>query len=214
MQLPKVIFLDAVGTLFGVKGSVGEVYAEIAYKYGVQVSPEVLNQAFIRNFKASSPPVFPDAELADIPQCEFDWWKSLAIQTFQEAGVIQQFFDFGVFFGELYDHFATSQPWVIYPDVLPALQHWRNLGIQLGVVSNFDSRLYSVLQSLGLVEFFDSITISTQVGTAKPDPEIFTIGLHKHDCTASVAWHIGDSITEDYKGAKAAGLRGIWINRS
>ncbi len=28
--LPKVIFLDAMGTLFGIKGSVGEIYRAIA----------------------------------------------------------------------------------------------------------------------------------------------------------------------------------------
>ena len=32
---PKIIFFDAVGTLFGIKGSVGEVYKAIAKKYGL-----------------------------------------------------------------------------------------------------------------------------------------------------------------------------------
>ena len=46
MQQPKVIFLDAVGTLFGIKGSVGEVYGQIAQKFGVEVSLEELDRAF------------------------------------------------------------------------------------------------------------------------------------------------------------------------
>jgi putative hydrolase of the HAD superfamily len=87
------------------------------------------------------------------------------------------------------------------------------LGVDLGVLSNFDSRLYSVLQSLGLRDYFKSITISTQVRTAKPDPEIFNIALQSHNCSPEEAWHIGDSITDDYHGARKAGLRGIWINR-
>jgi putative hydrolase of the HAD superfamily len=70
-----------------------------------------------------------------------------------------------------------------------------------------------VLQSLGLREYFKSITISTQARAAKPDPQIFAIALKKHDCPPEAAWHIGDSIIEDYHGAKAAGLRGIWIDR-
>jgi len=45
--MPKVIFLDAVGTLFNVRSSVGEAYNKIASRFGVQVSPEVLNRAFI-----------------------------------------------------------------------------------------------------------------------------------------------------------------------
>lgn len=40
MKKPKVIFLDAVGTLFGVKGSVGTVYSQIAQDFGVEVSPK------------------------------------------------------------------------------------------------------------------------------------------------------------------------------
>ncbi|AFY31058.1 HAD family hydrolase [Calothrix sp. PCC 7507] len=213
MERPKVIFLDAVGTLIGVKGSVGEVYRQIAQEFGVEVSADILNTKFIQSFKAAPPPIFPDADNQDIPQHEFDWWQKIAFNTFESAGVIKQFSDFSAFFSELYIHFGTAQAWFVYPDVLSALVNWRRLGIELGVVSNFDSRIYSVLQSLGLRDFFTSITISTQVGVAKPNPQIFTVALEKHDCQPEAAWHIGDSVTEDYNGAKAAGLRGIWINR-
>ena len=82
-----------------------------------------------------------------------------------------------------------------------------------GIISNFDSRIYSVLQLLDLREFFGSITISTEARAAKPDPKIFAIALDKHNCSPSSAWHVGDSIIHDYKGAKAAQMRGIWINR-
>lgn len=117
------------------------------------------------------------------------------------------------FFTELYQHFATADPWFIYPDVLPTLKRWHQLGIELGVLSNFDSRLYSVLQALDLAQFFTSVTISTEVGAAKPDPQIFAVGLNKHNCPAQLAWHIGDSLKEDYQGAKAAGLRAVWLKR-
>jgi putative hydrolase of the HAD superfamily len=214
MQRPKVIFLDAVGTLFGVRGSVGEVYSQIAREFGVEVSAETLNNIFNQSFKASPPPIFPDAEPQDIPQREFEWWRDIAIQTFEGAGIIQQFSDFSAFFSELYIHFGTSEPWFVYPDVVSALQNWQRLGIELGIVSNFDSRIYSVLQDLGLRDFFSSITISTQVGAAKPDSKIFIAALEKHNCLPEAAWHVGDSITEDYHGAKAAGLRGVWIDRT
>ena len=82
MEQPKVIFLDAVGTLFDVKGSVGEVYSQIAQEFGVTVSAETLNTAFIQSFKAAPPPIFPDAELQDIPQREFDWWLSRCLTSF------------------------------------------------------------------------------------------------------------------------------------
>ncbi|MBO3462047.1 HAD family hydrolase [Aetokthonos hydrillicola Thurmond2011] len=213
MERPKVIFLDAVGTLFGVKGSVGAVYSQIAEEFGVEISAETLNKTFIQSFQAASPPIFLYVEPQDIPQLEFEWWLGVVVQTFEQAGVIKKFSDFSTFFSEVYIHFGTAEPWFVYPDVVPALKNWRRMGIELGVLSNFDSRIYSVLQALGLREFFESITISTQSGAAKPDPKIFSMALEKHNCSPEKAWHIGDSIVEDYQGAKAAGLRGIWLNR-
>ena len=213
MQRPKVIFLDAVGTLFGVKGTVGGVYCEIAQRFGVEVSADALNQAFLQIFPAAPPPIFPGTELEKIPECEFEWWQLIALRTFQQVGVLHQFSDFSAFFAELYTHFATAEPWFVYPDVRSPLEHWRHLGIELGVLSNFDSRLYLVLQALDLAQFFTSVTISTEVGAAKPAPQIFAAALNKHDCPAKAAWHIGDSFKEDYQGAKAAGLRAIWLKR-
>ncbi|MBV9388597.1 MAG: HAD family hydrolase [Chroococcidiopsidaceae cyanobacterium CP_BM_ER_R8_30] len=209
----KVIFLDAVGTLFGVKGSVGEVYSELAQRFGVKASADLLNQAFVQSFKAAPPPVFPGTKPQEIPEREFAWWQDIALHTFQQVGVLDQFADFSAFFAELYTHFGTAKPWFIYPDVRPALEKWRRLGIELGVLSNFDSRLYSVLQALELTEFFTSVTISTEVGAAKPDPRIFAAGLQKHNCLAEAAWHVGDSWKEDYQGAKAAGLFAVWLKR-
>lgn len=214
MQRPKVIFFDAVGTLFGVKGSVGKVYSDMAKSFGVEVSTEALDQAFVQSFQAAPPPIFPAIEPQKIPESEFEWWQVVTLGTFNQVGVVEQFADFSAFFTALYIHFATDEPWFVYPDVRPVLERWQQLGIELGVLSNFDSRLYSVLAALELRQFFTSITISTEVGAAKPEPQIFAVGLEKHNCPAKSAWHIGDSLKEDYQGAKAAGLRAILLKRS
>lgn len=213
MKQPKVIFLDAVGTLFGVRGSVGEAYSAIASKFGVSASPTALNDAFFQAFSTAEPLVFPQTDPEEIPQCEFEWWRLIALRTFQNVGVLNQFEDFTDFFDQLYNYFATAQPWFIYPDVLPTLSAWQKAGIQLGIVSNFDSRINLVLKALKLDDFFKSVTISTQVGAAKPQPQIFAAALDKHDCNPQDAWHIGDSFKEDYEGAKAAGLRAILLDR-
>lgn len=214
MKRPKVIFLDAVGTIIGIKGSVGDVYSQIAREFGVEVPAESLNQAFYESFKEAPPPIFPNAAPQDIPEREFQWWLNVASSTFSKAKALTLFSDFAAFFSELYIHFGTRDPWFVYPDVLSNLEKWQKMGVELGILSNFDSRLYSVLQDLGLREFFSSITISTQVGAAKPDLKIFLTALAKHKCHPEDAWHVGDSIKEDYEGAKAVGMRGIWINRS
>lgn len=61
------------------------------------VPAETLNTAFIKSFKAAPPPIFPDAELQDIPQREFDWWRIIALNTFESAGVLKEFSDFSAF---------------------------------------------------------------------------------------------------------------------
>jgi putative hydrolase of the HAD superfamily len=213
MQQPKVIFLDAVGTLFGVRGNVGKVYGEIAHQFGVEVSAKQLDRAFYEAFQAAGTPAFVGADLKVVAEKEFDWWRAIAVATFQQVGAIEQFTDFSAFFAALYAHFATATPWFLYDDVLPALERWQQQGVQLGILSNFDSRLYAVLDALKLSPFFSSVTISTRTGAAKPDPQIFQVALQKHLCLPEFAWHIGDRLDEDYQAACTVGMRGIWLNR-
>ena len=106
--MTKVIFLDAAGTLFDVRGSVGEVYGKFASSWGITVSNEDLNTAFFQSFASASPMAFPGIEAAKIPQLEFEWWQAVAAKAFQIAGVFNQFSDFPKFFVELYAHFATA----------------------------------------------------------------------------------------------------------
>ncbi|MDY7022381.1 MAG: HAD family hydrolase [Cyanobacteriota bacterium] len=214
MKKTKVIFLDAVGTLFGVRDSVGAVYTKLAAQVGVQADPDAVNTAFFQAFAASPAMAFPDAHRDQIPQLEFEWWLQIAVQTFKTVGVLEEFTDFSSFFQQLYHYFTTAQPWFVYPDVKPTLQQWYDRGFQLGVLSNFDSRLYPVLDALDLAKFFTSVTISTEVGAAKPDPKIFTLALQKYQCSPQEVCHIGDSLKADYQGAKSAGIPAILINRN
>jgi putative hydrolase of the HAD superfamily len=214
LPLPQVICLDAVGTLFGVRQSVGDIYSQVANKYGVNCHPELLNQHFYTAFKAATPCIFPGTPAAEIPHQEYQWWRAINRQTFTAAGTIDQFSDFDVFFEDLYQYFTTAAAWEIYPDVIPALQDWLQAGVDLAVVSNFDSRLHSVLQALALDRYFSTVTISTEVSAAKPQSAIFIAALAKYPCAARSAWHIGDSHSEDYLGAASAGLTPIWLNRS
>ncbi len=210
---PEVIFLDAVGTLFGVQGGVGQIYSRFAREAGVSVTAKAIDKAFIESFRSAPRMAFPGIDRAEIPEYEYQWWRAIAVKTFTNAGAIAQFSNFETFFRPLYDYFAQVEAWFVYDDVPKNLTHWKSMGIKLGAISNFDSRLYAVLEALQLSHFLDSITISTEAGAAKPDMAIFRCGLSKHDCSAARAWHIGDSYEEDYQGAEAAGMHGIWLHR-
>ncbi|MGF1491609.1 MAG: HAD-IA family hydrolase, partial [Microcoleaceae cyanobacterium] len=173
-----------------------------------------LNHAFFQSFSSSAHMAFPGAHSDLIPLLEVNWWHDVALKTFQTADVLDEFTDFSEFFQELYTHFATANPWFIYPDVRPTLDQWRGLGIQMGVISNFDSRLYAVLEALDLAQFFTSVTVSTEVGSAKPDRKFFETALKKHQCAPQNALHIGDSLKADYQGATSVGIPAILLSRS
>ena len=213
MTPPKVIFLDAVGTLFGVKGSVGDVYQMLAQQAGVSASAKQLDKAFYRSFAAANAMAFPDVPAIEIPHHEYQWWLAIAKDTFQRAGILEKFTDFEGFFEGVYQHFATAEPWVVYQDTVSSLKRWQRMNIALGIISNFDSRLYAVLEALDLRQYFQTVTISTEAGAAKPNSLIFTTALQKHNCSPSEAWHVGDSRKDDLKGAQDAGVRGIWLKR-
>ncbi len=211
--LPKVIYLDAFGTLFGVKSSVGELYSQLAHADGVATDPHAVNQAFYQSFAAAERLAFPNAAPADIPELEYRWWKAIVSETFERVGALGKFEDFEAFYAGLYSYFGTGDPWHVYFDTVPSLTRWQSMGIELGIISNFDSRLHSVLSILSLDTYFDSVTLSTEVGAAKPSHLIFQAALAKHRCKPRQAWHIGDSEAEDYAGARAAGMRAVLVAR-
>lgn len=69
------------------------------------------------------------------------------------------------------------------------------------------------LHAVGISDAFDAVVISAEVGFAKPDRRIFQHALDRLGVSASEAWHIGDSLANDVAGARAIGVRAIWLNR-
>lgn len=212
-SLPKVIFLDAAGTLFGIRGSVGTIYAAIAQNHGITIAAPEIDQAFRQSFATAEPLAFKNADQTTISQQEFSWWRRIVATTFKEVKALDNFTDFDLFFQELYVYFATEKPWFIYPEVINTLDNWRQQQIPLGIISNFDTRIYNLLELLNLRPYFSSITISSEIGAAKPDAKIFTTALTKHSCQPEQAWYIGDSFIEDYQGAKQIGMQAFWLRR-
>lgn len=211
---PQVIFLDAVGTIFGVKNSVGYIYTKLAQKYGVNTSPERIDRTFYDIFKQSSPLAFETTNVAEIRALEFKWWETVTYNTFNQDDSIKNFSNFTEYFTELYEYFKTPECWVIYEEVILMLNEWQKQGIELGIISNFDTRIFPVLDNLELSKYFQTITISSLTGVAKPNPKIFLTALAKHHCQPENAWYIGDSLKEDYEGSKSVGMQSFWLNRT
>ncbi len=115
---------------------------------------------------------------------------------------------------DLIVHFARQESWVLYPEVLEVLGALRDRGMKLVVVSNWDSTLPALLDRLDLTRFFDGVVVSALVGASKPARAIFDTALAAVDVAPHEALHVGDSPTEDYEGARSAGLPALLLDRA
>lgn len=64
-----------------------------------------------------------------------------------------------------------------------------------------------------LGRFFGTILVSGEVGFGKPTPEIFTMALDRLDAAPAESVMVGDSLPRDVGGARAVGIRTVWVNR-
>src|SRR5437879_11669328 len=206
MAPPRVIFFDAADTLFHVKGSVSEVYLSLGRKYGVTACRDLSRHAFVKAFDAAPPPVFAVQDPQEIKSCERLWWFDVVHHVFYRAGMFE---GFDGYFDEVFAYFARPDAWELYEDTVSTLSELEALKIELGIVSNFDSRLYEILIGLGIDRFFESVTISSFAGAAKPDRKIFQHALQKHGVTAGEALHVGKRLRDDGGAGTGAGLGGV-----
>jgi HAD superfamily hydrolase (TIGR01549 family) len=85
----------------------------------------------------------------------------------------------------------------------------------LGVVSNFaiPECVLSLLHESKIDRFFEVIIISGAVNKRKPHQDIFKRALDMINIKAEEAVFVGDTIEADVEGAKATGMKAIYIER-
>jgi putative hydrolase of the HAD superfamily len=207
----KTVFFDAAGTLFETRRPVGDFYADVARRFGANVGGKAVSAAFRHSFGNAQGLAFgPGRPPAELRRLEREWWRARVAETFAQ---LHQFDDFEAYFDALFQFFGDPANWIAYDDVAPALEELRGAGLRLGVVSNFDARLYGILRGLELERFFESVTISSEAGYAKPAPQLFEAALARMGVKADEALHVGDAPHLDLAGAKAAGIEAILIRR-
>lgn len=207
----KAIFFDAAGTLFTSVRPVEESYTLLAKKYGMEVSCTETARRFRSCFSSSPPLAFPGATGKEIKELERSWWKELVRRIFEPFG---PFIRFDEYFTELFGYFSKADSWSLYDDTVETLSTLRRKKLIIGVVSNFDSRLFGILNGLGIASQLDSVHISSQVGYAKPSVEIFQTALSYHRLGPEQAMFVGDSTETDITGATRAGLEAVLLDPS
>jgi REG-2-like HAD superfamily hydrolase len=238
-----LITLDAFGTLYRPRKSIAVQYLDVARSCGLHINADTkefgqsFNNAFRENYSWS-----PNYGKASGMKPE-KWWANVVNDTFRpltRAGerIPQSLPD------SLFQHFSNQKGYELFPDTIPffqQLKQWkRSLSPELsvedvvvGVLTNSDPRVASVLKSLGVkvgegqqqnVENdLDFVLTSYEIGHEKPDPVAFaeaeqlarsTLGLPRlrkessNDLVSdAVKVHLGDDLHKDYWGAIRSGHR-------
>ena len=130
--------------------------------------------------------------------------SQLLAETEPDALRLQQLADAGMAV------FASARNQVsLFDDVMPALtelgKHWR-----LGSISNG----FADLEEIGLASHFQVSLAAHRFGCAKPDARIFLAACAALEVSPAQAIYVGDDLLADVQGARQAGMRSGWINRS
>ena len=82
---------------------------------------------------------------------------------------------------------------------------------RLGIVSNFYGNLAAICAEADLSPLLGVVADSTVVGVGKPDARIFQHALDALGVAAAQAAFVGDSRPRDMEGARALGMRHVWL---
>ena len=206
----KAVFFDVGGTLISVHPSVGAVYAKHARDFGFTGTVDELNKGFRLQWEKIGG-IESLGNKSGVEE-EKKFWKDLVYQVFKPLGGLERFDEY---FELIFEVFVDSSNWKIHEDVIESkiFQRLKERKVILGVISNWDSRLFSTLENLKLADNFEFILPSAVVGSAKPDKKIFEEALRLSGVKPHEACHIGDEIKTDIDGARNIGIHAILLDR-
>lgn len=208
--MTKAVFFDAGHTLLYAHPDIGTVYADTTAGFGVRLGSERFVETFVPVFKETTK-IYAATSSASDPQ-DYAMWRDITRRIYDRLPPLAAV-PFEDWFQALYRRFGEPSVWRFYDDVETILRDLRARGLKIGVVSNWDTRLKTICDGLGLTPLVDFIVISAEVGVRKPDPGIFRVALDRAGVLPEEAIHVGDLPEEDAEGARRAGVRPVLIDR-
>ena len=113
-------------------------------------------------------------------------------------------------------HMESLSGAMVYPKHhTEILFYLKEKGYRLSIVSNFDHAptARKLLGKFGIMDFFEHIVISEEVGWRKPHRRIFEFALSRLGENASDVIFIGDNPEADIMGSSDCGIDSIWVKR-
>lgn len=109
---------------------------------------------------------------------------------------------------------AYEKHWQAYPDAVACVQRALDAGLRVGVLTNGRADMQAGKMKAGGVDLPGVELIATvDLGTPKPDPRAYEAGCAALGLDAADTVMVGDNWPNDVAGARAAGLRAVYIPR-
>ncbi len=109
---------------------------------------------------------------------------------------------------------AFRAAWRLTPGATALLDVLAERGLAVGAVTNSESAYQrGKLAAVGLAGRLPLLVGVDDLGCGKPDPRVFRLACERLGVEPAQAAYVGDELDVDARGARAAGLRGIWLDR-
>jgi putative hydrolase of the HAD superfamily len=143
------------------------------------------------------------------PERSREFWASIYRTLLAEMGIP---------FGDglataIYRTFTDLSNYRLFPDVIRALDLLAGAGLTLGLISNFEAWLESLLVALGVAPYFAVRVISGVEGIEKPDPRIFELALELTKALPEESLYVGDNPVFDVEPAERVGMSAVLLDR-
>jgi putative hydrolase of the HAD superfamily len=110
-------------------------------------------------------------------------------------------------------HYEAAAAWALFPDVLPALDALAG-DYRHAVLSNSSLHVQErKLRVLGVRDRFETVLCAAELGMSKPAAGAFHAACEALSLAPHQVAYVGDHPEVDARGAAAAGLLSVWIDR-
>ncbi|MBA2451606.1 MAG: haloacid dehalogenase type II [Chloroflexia bacterium] len=158
-------------------------------------------------------------------------WREKQIEYTFRRGLMRRYEDFNVCTRQAMQYVALAldvdlsqadqdrlleayQQLDVFPETIPALQELKEEGHSLVAFSNgVEATLRKLLESNNILGYLDDVVSVDDLQTFKPGPDVYRYLSERVGRSPAETWLVSSNAW-DVIGAKAAGLRAIWVGRN